>query len=388
MERSAFDRLDVLHVTQPTTAGVAKVVQQFIADQCRRGMAVGLASPDQPEFVSPLVDLGCHYFNWQSVRSPFKGLYSEARQLKRILRETHPSVVHLHSSKAGMIGRLVVRGRIPTVFQPNGWSFAAGQAWLKPISKQFELFAARSWTTRTVCVSELEALAIGHRVPAEQIEIITNGLDLNDWDNRSQNTKQQARQKLGVPEDAKVAVCVGRVTKQKGPDLLLEIWRQRAAQQANQWFLWAGEGDMYDAMRAEAAPMPQFRFDGPTKHPKTYFEAADVVVMPSRWEGHSLSMLEALATSRPVVAFDVEGMKETITEEIGAVVARNDVHCFAEALDRWLGKTASELTEAGHLARQRIEQLYDLELSCMRLTELYEELTDKKSNASGCDAAE
>ncbi len=375
MHRPASDRLDVLHVTQPTTAGVAKVVQQFIADQCRRGLSVGLASPEHAEFISPLVALGCHYFRWEAVRSPFKGILAETRQLGQIIAKSQPKVVHLHSSKAGMIGRLLLRQRTPTVFQPNGWSFAAGQAWLKPFSKQFELFAAKHWTTVTVCVSDLEAQAIQQSVPSHQIEIIANGLDLNEWDRRSQNSKQQARQILGVPHDAQVAVCVGRVTKQKGPDLMLEVWKRNATKKPNQWLLWAGDGDMFDAMKSESGSMPQFRFDGPTKQPKIYFEAADVVVMPSRWEGHSLSMLEALATSRPVVAFDVEGMKETITSDIGAIVPRNDINAFAEALDRWLNESAENLMLAGNLARQRVEELYDLDLGCSRLIDLYQRMT-------------
>ncbi len=385
MQRFDPSRLDVLHVTQPTSAGVAKVVQQLIADQRRRGMAVGLASPNRPEFVTPLVDMGCHYFPWASVRSPFKGVYQESRGLKQIVTASDPRLLHLHSSKAGMIGRLAVRGRVPTVFQPNGWSFAAGEAWLKPISKQFELFAAQYWTTKTVCVSDLEVQAVQRRVSPEKIVVIANGLDLDEWDAKGHKSKHQARQLLGVPLNAKVAVCVGRVTKQKGPDLMLEIWRRLGGERSGYWLLWAGDGDLLDSVKAEAASVQRFRLDGPTTQPKTYFEAADVVVMPSRWEGHSLSMLEALATFRPVVAFDVEGMKETIIDGMGAVVPRNDVNAFANELGVWLEKPQAELEAAGVLARNRVAERYNLQRSCEEMVALYQSLWPQEVGPEGAD---
>ncbi len=383
MQSSNLKRLDVLHVTQPTSAGVAKVVQQLVTDQLRRGMSVGLASPNRPEFVRPLIEVGCHYYPWKSVRSPFRGIYQESRDLAQIIATSHPTLLHLHSSKAGMIGRLAVRGHIPTVFQPNGWSFAAGEEWLKPISRQFELYAAQYWTTKTICVSDLEVQAVRRRISADKLVVIANGIDLNEWDATGGNSKRQARQLLGVPLDAKVAVCVGRVTKQKGPDLMLEVWRRLGGQDADYWLLWAGDGDLLQAVKAEAALLRHFRLDGPTKHPKTYFEAADVVVMPSRWEGHSLSMLEALATSRPVVAFDVEGMKETIVEGMGAVVPRSDINAFAKELRVWLEKPQAELEAAGILARNRVAERYNLQRSCEEIVALYQSLRPQNVGREG-----
>ncbi len=74
-------------------------------------------------------------------------------------------------------------------------------------------------------------------------------------------------------------------------------------------------------------------------------------------------MLEALATFRPVVAFDVEGMKETIIDGMGAVVPRNDVNAFANELGVWLEKPQAELEAAGVLARNRVAERYNLQRS-------------------------
>ena len=69
--------------------------------------------------------LGVKPIDWEAVQAPGVRVPGETRRLARIVDEVDPNIVHLHSSKAGLAGRLAVRGRRPTVFQPNGWSFEA-----------------------------------------------------------------------------------------------------------------------------------------------------------------------------------------------------------------------------------------------------------------------
>ncbi|NEA48622.1 glycosyltransferase, partial [Streptomyces sp. SID10815] len=69
--------------------------------------------------------------------------------------EVRPDLVHAHSAKAGLAGRLAVRGRIPTVFQPHAWSFEAVGGATAALALRWERWGTR-WAARTVCVSEAE----------------------------------------------------------------------------------------------------------------------------------------------------------------------------------------------------------------------------------------
>ncbi len=367
--------LDVLHVTQPTTEGVAKVVRQFIDDQCASGLRVGLACPNNVDFHQPLVRLGCDWHEWNSARSPIRGVLSESRRLKEIIAKSRPKLVHLHSSKAGMIGRIAIRKRLPTVFQPNGWSFATGPKCMQSLAYQFEVRAARSWTDKVICVSQREMLAIHGRVPSESVTVLPNGIDLESWDTNAAASRLEARELLRIPQDVKLAVACSRVTKQKGPDLMVQIWDK--VRQASPHFrlIWVGEGELRTELAERTKDDPTFQFVGPTNNPRLYFDAADVTVMPSRWEGHSLSMLESLATRRPVIAFDVEGMRETIGDHLGTVVANGDLDGFARSVVDWLSRPTNELVNAGNLARDRIETQFELRMICQRLRSLYSSMT-------------
>ena len=107
---------------------------------------------------------------------------------------------------------------------------------------------------------------------------------------------------------------------------------------------------------------------------RDWLAAADVVAVPSRWEGMSLGLLEALARGRSVVATDVAGSAEAIGDDAGAVLPVDDAPALADAIAARLQN--SELAAAeGHAARARAERSYDLRRSTAAIAELYAELT-------------
>ncbi|WP_461031075.1 glycosyltransferase, partial [Streptomyces sparsus] len=159
----------------------------------------------------------------------------------RLIRLTAPDVVHTHSAKAGLAGRLAVRGRIPTVHQPHAWSFEAVDGTAAQLVLRWERFATR-WTTRLLCVSEAErSRGSAARVRAPW-SVIGNGVDLDRFhpgphapgprscDPRDPAPRATAPRVTGLPapgtavEDAPLVVCVARLCPQKGQDVLLRAW--------------------------------------------------------------------------------------------------------------------------------------------------------------------
>ena len=239
---------------------------------------------------------------------------------------------------------------------------------------QFELTAAKRWTDVIVCASQKESEAFDGFVNPNRFEFIPNGIDILQWDERSSKTKLEARRELGLPESARIAVAVGRVTRQKGPDLMTEVWTKVRQTYPDCFLEWVGDGNLRDELIQHTSGDDTIRFCGPTHNTKRYYEAADFMVMPSRWEGHSLALLEAMATSCPVIAFDVEGMSKTISDGTGFVVPAEDCDAFADVLIQNFRSSDQQIEHLGEMARQRIMDHFTLEKACKKVREIYSDL--------------
>ena len=310
--------LTILHVAQPVDGGVARVVVDLVRGQRAAGHRVLLACPPGGRLGSEAAAAGAGLFPWPADRSPGGSTVGEVRRLRRIVRAAVPDVLHLHSAKAGLAGRLAVRGRVPTVFQPHAWSFAAVDGPLAAATLRWERYAAR-WAGALLCVSGQER-ADGERAGIEAAwRVVPNGVDLEHHTpaDAGAGARRAARAALwpageGPGPDAPLAVCVGRLCRQKGQDVLLDAWPQVAGAVPGAWLVLVGGGPDAAALAARARGLPRVRLVGDVPDPRPWLAAADLVVLPSRWEGMALAPLEAMAAARPVLLTDVPGARECL----------------------------------------------------------------------------
>ncbi|HYZ35834.1 MAG TPA: glycosyltransferase [Pseudonocardiaceae bacterium] len=347
--------LSVLHAAQPTEAGVAAYVAGVAADQLARGWRVTVACPAGGQLAATLAERGIPRLHWPATRAPGLRTVPETQRLRRLISAVQPDVVHLHSAKAGLAGRLAVRGRRPTLFQPHGWSWLAARGATARGALAWERLAAR-WTHLLVCVGEGEAAHARHRRVGTHHLVIRNGVDLANFTPFDARARDSARDRLGVNRDAPLAVCLGRVTRQKGQDVLLAAWPQVRSQCPAALLCLVGNGEALPALRAGAPPGVQFR--PPATDPRHWYAAADVVVFPSRWEGLSLTLLEALASGCSVVVADIPGLAEAISAGAGVRVPAGDAEALARALARRL--TEPELRAAEGRAAARAAHAFDV----------------------------
>lgn len=363
--------MKVVHVTQPVTAGVAKVVLQLATGQRDRGWSVSVVCPagwlaDQAR------ESGIDVHPWQATRGPGPASMGEVTRLRGLLARLAPDVVHLHSSKAGLAGRLALRGDRPTIFQPHLWSFQSASGPLRDAAAAWERFAAR-WTHQLVCVSDDE-LAAGRAVGVTTAaEVVCNGVDT---DRLRPVDRSAARRVLGLAEHAPTAVCVGRLAAQKGQDQLLSAWPAVLAEVPAARLVLVGDGPLADRWRAThpVAALASVRWWGHSDAVAEHYAAADVVVLPSRAEGMALVPLEAMACARPVVAFDVGGVRQSVGGA-GAVVPAGDGAALARAIAARLADPALAARE-GLLGRRRVEDLFGSDRVHERIATLVEKLAD------------
>ncbi len=354
--------LSVLHACQPTDAGVARYVASVAADQLARGWRVTVACPAGGQLAASLTARGVPRLHWPATRSPGMATVPETQRMRQLISVVQPDVVHLHSAKAGLAGRLAVLGGRPTLFQPHGWSWLAARGATARAALAWERLAA-GWTDLLVCVGEGEvAHAQQQRVGTRHV-VIRNGVDLAEFSPSDEQTRRAARDRLGVDHDVSLAVCLGRVTRQKGQDVLLAAWPEVRRQCPAAQLCIVGDGDLLPALR-RCAP-PGVRFVPPVTDPRPWYAAADVMVLPSRWEGLSLTLLEALASGCCVVVADIPGLAEAITAGVGARTAVGDTQALAGAIVRRL--TEPGLRAAERRAAALAARTFDMQCTCEQL---------------------
>ncbi|MDQ3878008.1 MAG: glycosyltransferase [Actinomycetota bacterium] len=368
------ENIAVLHVSQPTSEGVARVVEDLVRDQVARGWDVTVACPLDGPLRDNVVRDGAAHRAWAASRSPGIRTARETASLRTVVSQTAPAVVHLHSSKAGLSGRLAMRGSRPTVFQPHGWSFWAATGVAGWGALHWERIAGR-WTDALVCVGEAErAAGIARGISAPWV-VVRNGVDLTRWTSASEAAKGEARARLGLGPEP-LAVCVGRLTRQKGQDVLVAAWPLVRAEIPGALLVLVGDGP--DRSTLQRTRGPGVELVGAQDDVASWLAACDVAVLPSRWEGMSLSLLEAMASGRPVVATDVAGMREVLSRGGGEVVPVEDVSALARALTARL-KEGQILPAEGARARATIEEHYDLRVTTDRIAQIYEDVLSRRS---------
>jgi glycosyltransferase involved in cell wall biosynthesis len=359
----------VLHVAQPTHGGLVSCVGAPVADQVRRGWDVWVACPPAGDLTGVVHEAGAILRPWPARRSPGLSTARETLWLRDIVRGVEPDLVHLHSSKAGLCGRLALRGGLPTVFQPQAWSFNAVGGVTGWAAEAWERTGAR-WAHALVCVSEAEREQGERAGIRARWRVIYNGVDVERLSEAGEDERRAARARLGLP-DAQLAVSVGRLSRQKGQDVLLEAWPAVKERVPEAELVLVGSGEDREALEARA--VPGVSFAGERDDVPDWLAAADLIVQASRWEGMSLAILEAMARGRSIVTTDVAGNREAVGDEAGAIVEPEDPDALASEIARRLAVPELRETE-GRAARERAVRSHDVRRTTAQTAELYADL--------------
>ena len=361
-----------LHVCESTLGGIGIFIRDLAFDQVARGWQPAVAVPESGPLLDELVAGGVRVFRWNATAQPGPTVPREVAWLARIAGSFGPDVLHLHSSKAGLAGRLLSRRRIPTVMQPHSWSFFAKTGRVRDATLRWERLGAR-WADVVLCVSEDERrLGIAEGVRAE-FRVLPNGIPLDSFPPPAPGDRAAARARLGLGEEP-IAICVGRLHRQKNQAALLDAWPAVRSAAPGARLVLLGDGP--DRAELEARAVHGVELHGQTDDVRAWLAAASLVVQPSRWEGMSLSLLEALAAGRSVVVTDVPGMSEVVVGGVGAVVPPGDPDALASAVARRLNDPSLADRE-GAAGRARVESHHDRRVQFDGIAALYEELIDR-----------
>jgi glycosyltransferase involved in cell wall biosynthesis len=283
--------------------------------------------------------------------------------LARLFRRIRPDIVHTHSSKAGALGRVAARlARVPAVVHTaHGWSFHRGQrAGAYRACVVIERVLARVTDSLIVVAASDRALGEQHRIrPRRGYELIRSGVDLARFARTGTEERNAARRGLGITDDAPVIGTVTRLSAQKDPATSLLAFAQIRATVPDARLIVVGGGPLSEEAAALADDLgvaAAVSFVGPRRDVPHLLTALDCFILSSRWEGLPRVILEAMAGDVPVVATDVNGVREVVVSgETGVLVAPGDASALAAATVEILTDSArrARLTRA---ARERLDR--------------------------------
>ena len=285
-------------------------------------------------------------------------------EIARVIRRERPEIVHAHSGKAGLLGRIAARlCGVPAVYTAHGFAFAEGAPTAKRlVAWMGEWLAARTGAT-TIAVSEGECrLAIRHSISSSSSMVVVH--------NGCETFERTARPETQPP----VLIMVARFARPKRQDILLRAF-SKLSQAAQLWFV--GDGpDLENArfLACELGIESRVVFWGARTNVPQLLEQAQIAVLLSDHEGFGLSLIEAMSAGLPVVASDVGGMREVVLpNESGYLVRNEDETPLVEALERLVNDPALR-KRMGAAGRYRQITCFGAERMLSETTRVYGEV--------------
>ena len=306
-------------------------------------------------------------------------------ELVGLFRRIRPAIVHTHTPKPGIYGRLAARlARVPVVVNTVHGLYALPEdPWPKrAVVYGLERLAATcSHAELLVSAEDLPTLR-RLRVPADRLTVLGNGIDLGRFDPETVSAQDRAaaRRELGATgEDDVVVGLVGRLVREKGyPEVFEAAARLRPLlPRLRVAVVGPDEPDKPDRLTAadrQVAERAGVRFLGARDDVVRLYAGMDIHVLASHREGFPLSPMEASAMGVPVVATDIRGCRQAVEDGLtGLLVPARDPAALADAIAR-LASDPAERQRLGRAARRRAQDAFDHRRSIDLVLATYERL--------------
>ncbi|QNK31136.1 glycosyltransferase [Serratia sp. JUb9] len=303
--------MKILHAAEIIKGGVATVMRQLAIHQSDKSNVEELICLVPEEQAKELLPLNAQYIKtFQRSGRNFASLMSFLRSFVGHIMRHKPDIVHVHSSFAGVLARsalMVMRPfyRPKVVYCPHAFSFLMqGTEKKKKIYAFIERFLA-VFTDEIICVSQYEKdEAVKYGLPKNKLKVVYNGVPVIEHDKSAYASPYQT--------DVTNLLFVGRFDYQKGFDILERLVKKL---EGKPFHLTAVGGAV---LNTDVQPLqsPQITYTGwlSSAELAPYLAHADLLIIPSRWEGFAMVPLEAMSYGLPIVASDSTSLPEVVIE--------------------------------------------------------------------------
>ena len=292
--------------------------------------------------------------------------------LLKVIDRQKTDILHLHGYGATTFGRIagMMRG-LPTILHEH--ANLTDTPWFQKLADRMLVPA----TDIAIAVSKSTAEFVIHarQMPPERVKVVYLGVPLEEFSRtRTPEETAAARHELGVAPGEFVIGCVTRLHDSKGNSYLVDAAQKVLSQRPNTRFVVFGEGPLRPELEVQARALglgDRFAFKGFARDVARVVSAFDVSVFPSLWEGTPLTVFEALAMGKPILATDADGLVDVLTPEQDAVIVpKRDAGALAAGLVRLIDSPEDRARLSLH-ARVTGQQ-YDIAAFVRRMEQLYD----------------
>jgi len=291
--------------------------------------------------------------------------------LQRVCDEKQIDVLHLHGYGATTFGRLVAARRgIPVVLHEH--ANLTDTPWFQKIADRL----LEPYTDVAIAVSESTAEFVrrARLVRPERVKVVYLGAPLEEFSApRTAEDIADTRREIGAAPSDFIVGTVTRLHDSKGNEYLVEAASAVLRERPQARFFLFGEGPLRAALEAQAATLglgDRFVFGGFVKDVAAVLWAFDLSVFPSLWEGTPLTVFEAMAARRPIVATDADGLLDVLTDgENARIVPRRDAQALAAAIVDLMDRPDERARLAEGAARTSVE--FDINTFVRKMERLY-----------------
>ena len=311
----------ILYIAQPTHGGAIEYLYMFLKniDKTKYNNILVL-SEDYIGGTKRFEDLvESIYFLPMSREIKIGNVLKSVSKLKSILKKEKPSIIYMYSSMAGAVGRIanLFNFKVKLLYNAHGWYFNA------KISKKKKKFYAlierilALRTTKIINISKAEyESALQHKIASKKkMCIIENAIDFSKFEGCDQY-REKTRKKYNIKDDDIVIGVVGRLSEQKDPMTIIKAFNEVYKENKNVKLIYVGSGDLESEVKEYTTKKHLEHLvtvTGWVEDTERYIPAFDIAVLPSRWEGFGLVLIEYMACNKPIIASNVGGIADIIT---------------------------------------------------------------------------
>jgi glycosyltransferase involved in cell wall biosynthesis len=311
-----------------------------------------------------------------SVRDRGPWDWSVISQMLQICRRERVEIWHGHDYKSNALG-LLLRWFWPMrlVTTVHGWVKETRRT---PLYYKIDELCLPRYES-VICVSEdLRERCLARGVPAERCILIENAIDTEFYARRV--TTEEAQKRLGLPPSRIVLGAVGRLSPEKGFDILIRSTQQLLGRGLDLQLLIAGDGDDQARLQGlvdELGLRDRVRLLGYCSDTRAIYEAMDIFVLSSLREGLPNVLLEAMALEVPVIATRIAGIPRLIQDGTnGLLIPAGSQDALTQALARLCADTELQ-TQLGGMGRQTVERQYSFAVRMQKVGALYDRLLNR-----------
>ncbi len=308
----------------------------------------------------------------KNVRLKHKYDLSVASKIKKLLIEQNVDILHCHDYKSNLIGLFAARGLNTKVISTVHGYLSIGIK--MRLYEMLDRYILR-YFDKIVAVSEALAHFLKGKVEENALLVIPNGINIENFSRETDILKE--KKKIGIDERDLVVGTVGRISPEKGHIYLLKAAKEICRKCRNVKFIIVGDGPIKKKLERWVSKnnlSDRVIFTGSIGEIRCVLSVFDIFVLPSKKEAFGLSLLEAMACSKPVIATDVGGINSIIeNNKVGVLVKPRNVNLMSDAILGLLSDKNQRLN-MGSDAKNYVSRKYSINSMIKDYEKLYKDL--------------